>query len=408
MSSLVSRIATGRVSIDKLPELESSASTSEDYSLLLAIIGLGLFGAVMIASASMAFATETYGSPFYFVSRQLFFLAIGAFVGVAVFRLPLSVWEKYGPHLILLSLFFLLLVLVPGIGKEVNGSRRWIDLGVFTVQVSETVKLFIIVYLSGYLVRRGYLVQNTFGGFLRPLVLMCIASALLLLEPDFGAAVVVVLTAMIMLFVAGVRFTQFMALMSFLGVIGALLIMMSPYRMRRFIGFLDPFSDPYDTGFQLTQSLIAIGSGGFTGVGFGSSVQKLFYLPEAHTDFLFAVLCEELGLVGAIALIALYGFIVWRCFRLSRIAEEQGNRFAGYIALGIGVWIGLQSFINMGVNLGVLPTKGITLPLMSYGGSSAVVFAVTFALLLRVEWELKQNADRQVRTSSRALKRNKL
>ena len=407
MSSLVSRIATGRLSIDELPEVESSTSTSEDHTLLLAIISLGLFGAVMIASASMAFAAETYGSPFYFVSRQLFFLAIGAFVGVAVFRLPLSVWEKYGPHLILLSLFFLLLVLVPGIGKEVNGSRRWINLGVFTVQVSETVKLFIIVYLSGYLVRRGYLVQNTFGGFLRPLVLMGIASALLLLEPDFGAAVVIVLTAMIMLFVAGVRFTQFVALMSFLGVIGTLLIMMSPYRMRRFIGFLDPFSDPYDTGFQLTQSLIAIGSGGFTGVGFGSSVQKLFYLPEAHTDFLFAVLCEELGLVGAIALIALYGFIVWRCFRLSRIAEEQGNRFAGYIALGIGVWIGLQSFINMGVNLGVLPTKGITLPLMSYGGSSAVVFAVTFALLLRVEWELNQNADRQVTTSKRSLKRNK-
>ena len=407
MSSLVSRIATGRLSIDELPEVESSTSTSEDHTLLLAIIGLGLFGAVMIASASMAFAAETFGSPFYFVSRQLFFLAVGAFVGVAVFRLPLSVWEKYGPHLILLSLFFLLLVLVPGIGKEVNGSRRWIDLGVFTVQVSETVKLFIIVYLSGYLVRRGYLVQNTFGGFLRPLVLMGIASALLLLEPDFGAAVVIVLTAMSMLFVAGVRFTQFVALMSFLGVIDTLLIMMSPYRMRRFIGFLDPFSDPYDTGFQLTQSLIAIGSGGFTGVGFGSSVQKLFYLPEAHTDFLFAVLCEELGLVGAVALIALYGFIVWRCFRLSRIAEEQGNRFAGYVALGIGVWIGLQSFINMGVNLGVLPTKGITLPLMSYGGSSAVVFAVTFALLLRVEWELNQNADRQVTTSKRSLKRNK-
>ena len=407
MSSLVSRVATGRLSIDELPEVESSTSNSEDYTLLVAIIGLGLFGAVMIASASMAFAAETYGSPFYFVSRQLFFLAVGAFVGVAVFRLPLSVWEKYGPHLILLSLFFLLLVLVPGIGKEVNGSRRWINLGVFTVQVSETVKLFIIVYLSGYLVRRGYLVQNTFGGFLRPLVLMGIASALLLLEPDFGAAVVIVLTAMVMLFVAGVRLTQFVALMSFLGVICTLLIMMTPYRMRRFIGFLDPFSDPYDTGFQLTQSLIAIGSGGFTGVGFGSSVQKLFYLPEAHTDFLFAVLCEELGLVGAVALIALYGFIVWRCFRLSRIAEEQGNRFAGYIALGIGVWIGLQSFINMGVNLGVLPTKGITLPLMSYGGSSAVVFAVTFALLLRVEWELNQNADRQVRTSKRSIKRNK-
>lgn len=365
-----------------------------DRALLIAILALGLFGAVMIASASMAYADRMHATPFYFVIRQLIFLGLGLVVGTFVYRLPLAIWEKYGPHLIILSLFALLLVLVPGIGHEVNGSRRWINLGLFTVQVSETVKLFIIVYLAGYLVRRGHLVQTTFGGFLRPLVLICLASALLLAEPDYGAAVVIVLTAMMMLFVAGVRFWQFVALVLVLGVIGGLLIVWSPYRALRFASFLDPWSDAFGAGFQLTQSLIAVGSGGVWGVGFGSSVQKLFYLPEAHTDFLFAVLCEELGLLGAACLVALYGFIVWRCFRLARIADLQGNRFASFIALGIGVWIGLQSFINMGVNLGMLPTKGITLPLMSYGGSSAIVFAVTFGLLLRVEWELRHDARR--------------
>lgn len=391
MSTLVSRRATGTRSptAGPLANRPSAAPSFGEHALLVVIIGLALFGSVMIASASMALADANYGRPFYFVSRQLIFLALGAMVGVFLFRMPLAVWEKYGPHMIILSLVALALVLVPGIGKEVNGSRRWIDLGVITVQVSEAVKLLIIVYLAGYLVRRGHLVQNTFGGFLRPLVLMAVVSTLLLLEPDFGASVVIVGTALLMLFVAGVRFNQFAALIAVVGTIAALLIALSTYRMRRFVSFLDPFSDPFNTGFQLTQSLIAIGSGGVSGVGFGSSVQKLHYLPEAHTDFLFAVLGEELGLLGVICLIAAYGYIVFRCFQLSAMASRVGLRFAGYVALGIGIWIGLQSFINIGVNMGVLPTKGITLPLMSYGGSSVVVFAASFALLLRVEWEVR-------------------
>ncbi len=392
MSTLVSKVATSRSPISMQLASPVSSYKFSDHALLVSILVLGLFGAAMIGSASMAFAAENYGNPFFFLTRQLFFLGIGCFFGVLTFRLPLAVWEKYGPHLIITSLVFLLLVLIPGIGKEVNGSRRWIDVGLFTIQVSETVKLFVIVYLAGYLVRRGYLVQTTFGGFFRPLALICVAGGLLLVEPDFGAAFVIVTTAVIMLLVAGVRFSQFLAIAAALGSVGSILILTSPYRLRRFASFLNPFDDPFGAGFQLTQSLIAIGSGGLTGTGFGSSVQKLFYLPEAHTDFLFAVLCEELGMLGALFLISLYCFIVWRCFRLAKIADEQGNRFAGFVALGIGSWIGLQSFINMGVNLGILPTKGITLPLMSYGGSSAVVFAITFSLLLRVEWELRQNA----------------
>ena len=392
MSTLISRVATGRLSATAYTTDTSAQTPFSEHSLLISIIALALMGMVMIASASMAFAAEHYGSPFYFVIRQMFFLTVGLFLALSLFQFPLSVWEKYGPHLIVISLFFLLLVLIPGVGKLVNGSRRWIDLGLFTVQVSETVKLFIIVYLAGYLVRRGELVQTTFGGFLRPLVLICTASALLLQEPDYGAAVVIVSTAVLMLYVAGVRFSQFAALVGVLGVVGVLLIVFSPYRMTRLSGFLDPFSDPFNSGFQLSQSLIAIGSGGISGVGLGSSVQKLFYLPEAHTDFLFAVLCEELGLLGVLLVVSLYSFIVWKCFHLARLADEQGNRFAGFIALGIGIWVGLQSFINMGVNMGVLPTKGITLPMMSYGGSSAIVFAITFSLLLRVEWEVRQHA----------------
>ena len=392
MSTLVSRVASSSTPVSVQVANPLSGQKFSDHALLISILTLGLFGAAMIGSASMAFAAENYNNPFHFLTRQLIFLSIGCVFGVLIFRLPLAVWEKYGPHLIITSLVFLTLVLIPGIGKEVNGSRRWIDVGAFTIQVSETVKLFVIVYLAGYLVRRGYLVQTTFGGFIRPLVLICVAGGLLLLEPDFGAAVVIVATAIIMLLVAGVRFSQFLAMVAVLGTVGTALVVTSSYRLRRFSSFLDPFEDPFGAGFQLTQSLIAIGSGGLTGTGFGNSVQKLFYLPEAHTDFLFAVLCEELGMLGALFLIFLYCFIVWRCFRLAKIADEQGNRFAGFIALGIGSWIGLQSFINMGVNLGILPTKGITLPLMSYGGSSAVVFAITFSLLLRVEWELRQNA----------------
>lgn len=391
MSALTSRVATGRMPLSASTRAESVRFS--DHALLAAILGLGLFGAAMIGSASMDFAAQHNNSPFYFVTRQLVFLAMGCFLGVLAFRLPLSVWEKYGPHLIITSLVFLLLVLIPGIGKSVNGSQRWINMGFFTIQVSETVKLFVIVYLAGYLVRRGYLVQTTFGGFFRPLALICVAGFLLLMEPDYGAAVVIVATAVIMILVAGVRFSQFLSIVGVLGILGVALIFVSPYRLQRVISFRDPFADPFDTGFQLSQSLIAIGSGGWTGVGFGNSVQKLFYLPEAHTDFLFAVLCEELGLIGAVCLILVYAFIVWRCFRLARVADEQGNRFASFLALGIGAWVGLQSFINIGVNLGLLPTKGITLPLVSYGGSSAIVFAVTFSLLLRIEWELRHNAQ---------------
>ena len=363
-----------------------------DWGLLAALVGLSLFGIVMIASASMPFAAKVHDSAFYFVQRQSWFLGLSTVLALLVFSVPIRKWEKYGPLMLMGALFFLVLVLIPGVGKVVNGSQRWLDVGLFNIQVSEAVKLCIIIYLAGYLVRRGELVQNSLLGFMNPMILICIADALLLLEPDFGAAVVITMTAMLMLYVAGVRFGQFAMLIGCLMVLAFALVWLSPYRLQRFVSFMAPFDDPFGSGFQLTQSLIAIGSGSWTGVGLGSSVQKLFYLPEAHTDFVFAILAEELGLFGCVIVIALFSFIVWRCFVLSRRAYELGNRFASFVALGIGIWICLQSFINIGVNMGVLPTKGITLPMLSYGGSSALVFCVSFAILMRIDYEVRQQA----------------
>lgn len=368
---------------------ESSSIAHFDWPLLFVLVSIALLGAVMIFSASMPFAEKNYGDAFHFINRQLIFLSAGIGVGIFLFRFSVDDWEQYAPIVLSVALLMLVLVLIPGIGKSVNGSRRWIDLGFFSVQVSEAVKLAVIIYLAGYLVRQGQKVQSEFGAFIRPLLLISFAGVLLLLEPDFGATVVIILTAMGMLFVGGAQFRQFVALIVFFGVAAGFAVWFSPYRMRRLTSFLNPWADPYNDGFQLSQSLIAIGSGSLNGVGLGSSVQKLFYLPESHTDFLFAVYAEETGLVGVVFLIALFSFVVWRCMMIASRAVNVGNRFAGFVALGIGIWIGLQAFINMGVNMGILPTKGITLPLMSYGGSSLLIMCITLSLLLRVDHETR-------------------
>jgi cell division protein FtsW len=271
----------------------------------------------------------------------------------------------------------------------VNGSVRWINTGLFNLQVSEPAKLMILVYLASYLARHGDEVRTQLSGFIKPLVILALAAVLLLLEPDFGATVVLMATAMGMIFVAGVRLWQFSGMLGLAGLSLGGLAVSSPYRMERLTTFLNPWADPFDSGFQLTQSLIAIGRGEWFGVGLGASIQKLFYLPEAHTDFVFAVLAEELGLFGVFTVIALYVLVVWRAFVIAARAEKGGNAFAALLAWGIGIWFGLQAFINMGVNMGLLPTKGLTLPLMSYGGSSMVVMCAAVALLLRVDFETR-------------------
>ncbi len=370
-----------------------------DPLLVGAVALLLMLGFVMVASASLHIAAETYGQPWFYTIRQIIFIGMGLVAGLMAFKIPVAVWQRLGPWLLLAGLALLLLVLIPGVGRTVNGATRWINLGVFNMQVSELMKLFVIIYMAGYLVRRGDEVRTSFSGFLKPMAMLSLVALLLLLEPDFGSSVVIFSTALAMMFIAGVRLWQFGLLVALVASAMAVLAITSPYRMERLTTFLNPWADPFNSGFQLTQALIAIGRGEIWGVGLGSGVQKLFYLPEAHTDFLFAVMAEEFGLIGSFLLIGLFVVLVVRAFAIARQAEQKGQQFAAYMAYGLGLWIGMQAFINIGVNMGVLPTKGLTLPLMSYGGSSIVVCCVAVALLLRVDFEQRRSsvqAERRV------------
>ncbi len=361
-----------------------------DAPLLLAVVCLSLLGLVMVGSSSVSIAYELTGNPFYYFWRQFAYLLVAFSALFIVYKIPLKFWSQSGLILIFLSLLLLLFVFIPGLGKQVNGSTRWINLGVFSIQVSEFVKLFAIIYVASYLVRHNDVLRKHSSGFLKPLGLLSIIVFLLLLEPDFGAAVVLLATTMGMLWLGGAKPGQFLLLVLALVGLLALLAVISPYRMQRLTTFLDPWGDPFNSGFQLTQALIAFGRGEWLGVGLGSSVQKLFYLPEAHTDFLFAVMAEEIGLIGGIVVILLFTFIVFRTLYIGLQAERHEHPFGGYLAYGIGLWIGLQAFINIGVNMGVLPTKGLTLPFMSYGGSSIVVMCLAVGLVLRVNLETRQ------------------
>ncbi len=408
MRLLTSRKLTNQaIIIDKVGSDSNCEYSIVDWPLVAVVTTIALLGVVMIFSASMPFAEKNYGDPFFFVFNQIKYMFLGLTIAFILFKVPIDDWERYGPILLVGALILLAMVLVPGLGKSVNGSRRWLRLGFISFQASEAAKLFVIIYLAGYLVRRGDRVKRDFGAFLRPLAVICAVGFLLLLEPDFGGTVVIVLTAMGMLFVGGVRFGQFFVLITAFVGGAAILVVSSTYRMRRLTSFINPWEDPFRDGFQLSQSLIAIGSGSWSGVGLGSSVQKLMYLPESHTDFLFAVFAEEMGLIGVVILIFLFTFVVWRCLDISSKADAEGSRFAGFMVLGIGIWFGLQAFINIGVNMGVLPTKGITLPLMSYGGSSVLVFSVAFALVLRVDLETKKlqaiRLKKSIKTNSKVV-----
>ena len=379
-----------------------------DYWLLFSVVVLATLGLVMVVSASITFADREFGYPFYFALRQLIYIGCGVLAGLLIFRLRLVLLERMGMFLLLMSFVLLLLVLVPGVGVEVNGAARWINAGLFRLQVSEPAKLFFIIYLASYLSRHSEEVRTRIYGFLKPVGLLAIAALLLLLEPDFGATVVLAATVMGMIFMAGVKLVQFSGMLG-LGVLSlGSLAVSSPYRMERLTTFLDPWADPFDSGFQLTQSLIAIGRGEWLGVGLGASVQKLFYLPEAHTDFVFAVAAEELGLMGVCVIIMLYALLVWRAFMIAAQAEKADNLFAAYLSYGIGIWFGLQGFINIGVNMGLLPTKGLTLPLMSYGGSSMVVMCTAIALLLRVDHETRCTAAGMSASGIAAAKRRRV
>ena len=350
-------------------------------------LALLLLGLVMVTSASVSIASRETGQPFYYLERQLALVGVGTLCAALVFSIRTEWLEHASGPLLIVALVLLVLVLVPGLGHAVNGSRRWLRLAGVNFQVSELARVLVLIYVASYAVRREAQLRESLTGLAAPLALLTLAAALLLVEPDFGAASVLFATGFGLLFLAGARLRFVLATMALAAGGFALLALGSSYRVRRLTAFLDPWADPYHSGFQLTQSLIAIGRGQWLGVGLGESVQKLFYLPEAHTDFLFAVLAEELGLIGVVLTLALFLALIWRAFHIARLASEAGLKFPAYLAAGFGLWAGIQTFINVGVNMGVLPTKGLTLPLMSYGRSSLIVTLAWVGLLLRVYHE---------------------
>jgi cell division protein FtsW len=365
------------------------------------VAALLLVGLVMVASASISVSEHETGNPFFYFERQLIYVGLGLVTAMVAIAIPTSVWEKHSIYLLGGAFVLLLLVLIPGIGHEVNGSRRWVRLGFMNFQVSELARVMLLTYIASYAVRRSDELCSSFKGFMKPVGVLAAAAVLLLLEPDFGAATVLMATGLAVLFLAGVRLYHLLVPVV-LGVCAmALLAVTSSYRMRRLVAFRNPWEDPFDSGFQLVQSLIAIGRGEWFGVGLGSSVQKLFYLPEAHTDFVFAVLAEEFGFVGVLLVVCLFALLVGRAMEISRRAADAGLTFQSYVAASIGIWVGLQAFVNIGVNMGLLPTKGLTLPLLSYGGSSMLVTLGVIGLLLRINHEVQMSGRSAVSREAR-------
>ncbi len=355
--------------------------------LIFATGTLLCLGLVMVASASMDVAQAQFANPFYFFQRHLVYVCIGLLVAFLVWQLPLAMLERLSIHALMLSLLCLVLVLVPHVGRRINGSIRWLGIGPLTVQPSELAKLASVLYLSGYLVRRQDEIRETWSGLIKALMVLGVAGFLLMMEPDFGATIVIMLTAAGMLWLAGTGRKQTVASGLFLMGAGVILAFSRSYRVQRMIAYIHPWDHPFDQGYQLTQSLIAFGRGGWTGLGLGNSVQKLFYLPEAHTDFVFAVFAEEFGLVGVTLVVLVFLTLVLSGLYIGYAAEKKGQLFGAYLAYGLSVLIGVQTAMNLGVTAGALPTKGLTLPLVSYGGSSLLVELVMMALILRVHRE---------------------
>ncbi len=371
----------------------SSQQHELDLSLLWSAATLLLLGLVMVYSASIAMAEGSKFAKFsstFFLIRHGIFLAVGVIAGAFAFQVSMRQWQAYAPWLFILGVVLLIAVLIPHVGKDVNGARRWIGFGIANFQPSELMKLAAVLYASDYTARKLKYMDSLKQGFLPLASVMVIIGLLLLMEPDFGALVVIVAISMGILFLGGINVRLFVILVLVLAASFTIMIASSPYRRQRIFWFLDPWQDPFGKGYQLSHALIAFGRGEWTGVGLGGSVEKLFYLPEAHTDFLLAVIGEELGFIGVAIVVGLFALLVQRCFAIGRQALQLDAVYAGLVARGCGIWFGLQSFINMGVNMGLLPTKGLTLPLMSFGGSGILANCVALAVLFRVDWENRQ------------------
>lgn len=366
---------------------ETALPALYDKWFVFAVLCIVTLGLLMMASASIVVSDKQLHQPFYFLFKQLIFLTVGILLGSLIVQMEIENWEKIGGYLLLSVMLMLALVIIPGVGHRVNGSARWLGIGPLNFQVSELAKFTIVIYMAGYLFRRNKEIQTRLSGFLKPMVILATQAVLLLREPDFGATVVVTTTTLGMMFLAGMRLRHFVTLFLLILVSLVLIAISAPYRIARLTSFLNPWEQPFDSGYQLTQSLIAFGRGGWFGVGLGNSIQKMFYLPEAHTDFLFAVIAEELGLIGMVVVIGLFLLLVLRIFIIGREAQRLDNHFSGFLAYGFGLWIAIQFIVSMGVNSGLLPTKGLTLPLMSYGGSSELVNCMVIAVLLRIDHE---------------------
>ena len=364
-----------------------------DLTLLWSGVVLLMIGMIMVYSASIAIADAgraTGNQPMFFLVRHAVFLAIGLVAAGVAFQVPLATWQQISPWLFVAGFVLLALVLIPGIGKDVNGARRWLSLAVINLQPSELMKMFAVLYAADYTVRKMPHMHDLKKAFLPMAGAMVAVGILLLKEPDFGAFVVIISIAIGILFLGGMRARLFAILIVVLVVAFAVLIIVSPYRRDRIFGFMDPWADAYGRGYQLSHALIAFGRGEVFGVGLGASIEKLFYLPEAHTDFLLAVIAEELGFFGVVFVVVLFGLVVQRAFVIGRQAVALDRLYPALVAQGVGIWIGVQGFINMGVNMGLLPTKGLTLPFMSYGGSGVLANCAALAVLLRVDWENRQ------------------
>ncbi|MBT0726191.1 cell division protein FtsW [Rosenbergiella australiborealis] len=368
-------------------ENDTSTVVLYDRTLLWLTFGLAIIGFVMVTSASVPVGQRMNDDPFYFAKRDAFYLGLGFAISLVTLRLPMSFWQKYSNVMLLLSVVMLLVVLV--VGSSVNGASRWIALGPLRIQPAEFSKLSLFCYLASYLVRKVDEVRSNLWGFLKPMGVMVILAVLLLAQPDLGTVIVLFVTTLAMLFLAGAKLWQFLAIIGCGLFSVVLLIMVEPYRMRRVTSFWNPWADPFGSGYQLTQSLMAFGRGEFWGQGLGNSVQKLEYLPEAHTDFIFAIIGEELGYFGVVLALLMVFFVAFRAMSIGRRALELDQRFSGFLACAIGVWFSFQALVNVGAAAGMLPTKGLTLPLISYGGSSLIIMSTAIVLLLRIDFETR-------------------
>ncbi|MFI0488536.1 MAG: cell division protein FtsW [Yersinia sp. (in: enterobacteria)] len=368
-------------------ESDTTSMVLYDKTLLWLTFGLAIIGFVMVTSASMPIGQRLAGDPFLFAKRDALYLLLALGLSLVTLRIPMAIWQRYSNIMLLISIMMLLVVLA--VGSSVNGASRWISLGPLRIQPAELSKLSLFCYLASYLVRKVEEVRSNFWGFCKPMGVMVILAVLLLAQPDLGTVVVLFITTLAMLFLAGAKMWQFLAIIGSGVLAVCLLIIAEPYRMRRVTSFWNPWADPFGSGYQLTQSLMAFGRGEFWGQGLGNSVQKLEYLPEAHTDFIFSILGEELGYIGVVLALLMVFFVAFRAMSIGRRALEIDQRFSGFLACSIGIWFSFQALVNVGAAAGMLPTKGLTLPLISYGGSSLIIMSTAIVLLLRIDFETR-------------------